>query len=102
MVDVPAGERAVLAGVALGHEGDAEVRAEVLTIDVADDVGLEQGLVEQAVELLRLAESTARHRYFSKKLVPGGLGGSSHAAEVPARRLGAAVKPRVGHAHVRD
>jgi hypothetical protein len=81
---------------------DLDVRAHVLAVDVTGDVGLDEVLVEGAVELLGLGEAAAGHLDTPEQLVPGVLGGGLDAAEVPVRVVGLPVQPRVLVADVGD
>ena len=99
-VDVPAGEVRVLrVPRRLVH---AVVEAHVLAVGVAEDVRVEQRVVERRVEEPPLGLGAAPHTHAPERPVPTHARTHPHALEVPGPVLRAQVRTRLLDAHVGD
>src|ERR1700761_7009784 len=102
MVDIPAGEHAVLVRLPGGELVYPPVGSEELPVDVAHDIRLQEILVKQAVELLSLGETAAGNGDLAEQRVPGVLRGRPDTGQVRGADLGLPVERGVLPAHVRD
>ena len=100
-VDVPPREVGVL-GMAGRQRVHLVVEAHVLPVDVAEDVRVQEGVVERAVEDGGVGGRPATHLNPSQQRVPRRECCRPHRIEAPPRVLGAGVELRVGLTHVRD
>lgn len=86
-VDVPAGEGAVLGLVALAHGMDLLVAASVSAVGVADDVRVQEGVVERGVEGGAVGVGAAADLDRVELVAPGPVGGVLDVGEGPGRRV---------------
>ena len=102
MVDFPAGVHPVLVVLPVRDGVHGHVGAHELTVDVAADVGLDEVLVQQAVEHLGLRERAAGDLNPAEQRVPVLLGRGFDRVEVPTRVLALPVERGVRIADVGD
>ena len=81
-VDVPAGEGAVLRLMARGHACAPCRRCRVPAVGVADDVRVQQGVVERGVEGGALGVGAAADLIPPSSVAPGAVGRASTASKV--------------------
>lgn len=102
-VDVPAGEGAVLRPVAAADGVHLAVAAAVAAVGVADDVRVQEGVVERGVEGGALVVGAAAHADGVQPVAPGPAGRVPHGVEGAVRRvLGGEVRLGARPADVGD